>query len=124
MSGLSARTGAWERIAAGERSVAGERSAAQPPANEASTLAPRTSTPSIDLRTRKRSHLAAYLMAYLPGVRKLEVDGISDQRARHAVAASAPPAQLGASDGDDVYAFLSQARVGVGVAIVGHDHAG
>jgi hypothetical protein len=37
----------------------------------------------------------------------LEVDGVADQRAGHAVTAAAPAAELGADDGDDLDACLS-----------------
>ena len=40
------------------------------------------------------------------------------------MAAAAAAAELGADDGDDLDAFLAQQRVGVGVAVVGEDHAG
>src|SRR5664279_1598316 len=52
----------------------------------------------------------------------LEVYRIADDRARHAVAASAPAAQFGTNDGDDLDALLAQQRIGVRIAVIGvHD---
>src|SRR5215472_14505062 len=49
---------------------------------------------------------------------------VPDQRAGHAVAAAAPPAELRARDGDDLDPGLAQQAVGVRVAVVGEDDAG
>ena len=54
----------------------------------------------------------------------LEVHGIADYRARHAVAAAAAPAEFGADDGDDLDSGLTQQGIGAGVAVVGEHHAG
>jgi hypothetical protein len=51
------------------------------------------------------------------------IRGVADDRAGHAMAAAAAAAELGADDGDDLDALLAQQRVGVGVAVVGEDHA-
>ena len=52
------------------------------------------------------------------------VDGVAQDRAGHATAAAAPPAELAGGDGDDLDACLAQQGVGVGVAVVADDDAG
>lgn len=54
----------------------------------------------------------------------LEVHGIADQRAGHAVTATPAAAQFGADDRDDFDTSLAQQRVCAGVAVIGEDHAG
>ena len=54
---------------------------------------------------------------------RLEVHGIADQRAGHAVAAAAAAAELGADDRDDLDPGLAQQGIGAGVAVVGEYHA-
>src|SRR5262249_21664213 len=51
------------------------------------------------------------------------VDRVTDDWAGHAVSAPASAAELGAGDGDDLDARLSQKRVGVDVAVVGKNDA-
>src|SRR5690349_12882530 len=53
-----------------------------------------------------------------------EVDGVADDRAGHAVATTATPAELGPDDGDHLDSGLSEQRVGQGVAVVGEHDAG
>jgi hypothetical protein len=66
----------------------------------------------------------AMITGFTAGSGLLEVDRVADQRAGHAVAASAAAAELGADDGDDLDSGLAQQGVGAGVAVVGEHHAG
>src|SRR5271165_6114835 len=50
------------------------------------------------------------------------VGGVSQQRAAHAVRAAPSASELGSRDGDDLDPLLTQARVGVDVAVVGDHH--
>jgi hypothetical protein len=59
----------------------------------------------------------------VPPVR-LEVHGVADQRAGHAVTAATAAAELGADNGDDLDPGLAQQGIGAGVAVVGEYHAG
>src|SRR5882757_2380388 len=77
-----------------------------------------TAAPFVSLRTRLTAELERVLVPVH------SVDGVPDQRARHAVAAAAAAAEFGADDGDHLDACPAQQRVGVGVAVVGEHHAG
>src|SRR4051812_37941145 len=52
------------------------------------------------------------------------VEWVADDRASHAVTAAAAAAEFGTDDGDDFHACLAQDRVGVGISVVGDNHAG
>src|SRR6185437_7555470 len=52
------------------------------------------------------------------------VGRLAPDRTGHAMAATPPAPQLGAANGDDLDAGLAQKRVGIGIAVVGHDHTG
>src|SRR6185312_3624428 len=73
-----------------------------------------TAAPFVSLRTRLTAELERVLVH--PSGR------VADQRTRHAVAAAAASAELGADDGDHLDACPAQQRVGVGVAVVGEHH--
>src|SRR5690606_8443510 len=55
---------------------------------------------------------------------RLVVHGIANDRAGHAMAAATSAPKFRAGDGDDLNALFAQQRIGIGVAIIGKDHAG
>src|SRR6478736_5075346 len=75
-----------------------------------------TAAPFMSLRYRLTAELERVLVR-LSG-------RVPDQRAGHAVAASAAAAELGTDDGDHLDARPTQQRVGVGVAVIGEHHPG